>query len=78
MPDAIPIPVPSGVTPMPATELDQASNEFWREDLRNEAAARREAARFWTDAQRSAFLEGKVGMRESVAMRNIPPVNTGT
>lgn len=63
---------------MPAvTELDSASNEFWREDLRNEAAARREGARFWTDAQRSAFLEGKVGMRESVAMRNIPPVNTG-
>ena len=34
-----------------------------------------QAHHFWTDAQRSAFLEGKVGMRESVAMRNIPPIN---
>ena len=63
---------------MATTELDGASNEYWREDLRSHSGMRRDSSLFWSDAQRSAFLEGKVGMRESVAMRNIPPINTGT
>lgn len=64
--------MPDEESTMPVA-LDDASNEFWKEDLRNEAASRREGTRFWTDAQRSAFIEGKVGLRESVAMKNIPP-----
>ena len=71
------IPLP-GDNDVAQTTLDDASNEFWREDLRNEAASRREGARFWTDAMRSAFIEGKVGLRESVAMKNIPPANGQT
>ena len=56
------------------THLDSASNGYWIEDMRNESAARREGARFWTDAQRSQFIEGKIGMRESIALKNVPPI----
>jgi len=55
-------------------ELGENSFLHWKEQLYNQRASAGEGHQFFTEALRSAHLEGKVGMRESVAMRNIPPV----
>lgn len=57
---------------MPA--LDQDSFLHWKENLYNQRASAGEGHQFFIEALRSGHLEGKMGMRESIAARNLPPV----
>jgi hypothetical protein len=63
--------------------LDENSFLHWKEQLYKSAQRMSDGADFVTEQGRLGMLEGKVGMRESVAMRNIPPIaadsqNTGS
>jgi hypothetical protein len=53
--------------------LDSDSYLHWKEHLYKSGQRQSDSADFFSDALRSQHLEGKVGMRESVAIRNLPP-----
>ena len=53
--------------------LDPDSALHWKEHLYKSAQRQSDSSDFFSDALRSQHLEGKVGMRESVAIRNLPP-----
>ena len=65
-------------TTSPATHLSPAGNEYWLNDMYTFNAQRRDSSLFWSDQSRSQHLEGKMGMRESQAMKSyqphVPPV----
>jgi hypothetical protein len=65
--------VPSNPEDDDMASLDENSYLHWKEDLYNHAAQRREGAEFFVEALRSAYMEGKVGYRESLALMNNPP-----
>jgi len=47
---------------------------FWREKLYAESHNGDEDARFFTNALKSGFIEGKMGAREMTFGMNMPPV----
>ena len=55
--------------------LDDNSHAHWKEKLYDVAHARTETNSFASEAQKLGFMEGKVGLRESNAMKNIAPNN---
>ena len=75
--DGMPCP-PDNDSPEPRSNnsmaaLDSDSYLHWKEHLYKSAQRQSDSADFFSDALRSQHLEGKVGMRESVAIRNLPP-----
>ena len=53
--------------------LDSDSALHWKEHLYKSAQRQSDSADFFSNSLSSQHLEGKVGMRESVAVRNLPP-----
>ena len=54
-----------------AVALAEADYEFWKSDLFEQRAKARATDNFFIDALRSAFMEGKVGYREALAVRSV-------
>lgn len=79
--DEIDLDVPdSGELTMAA--LDENSFLHWKEHLYKSTQRMSDGADFVTEQGRMGMLEGKMGVRETVGLRNVPPVaadakNTG-
>lgn len=54
--------------------LDEMSSQHWKEKLWSQDQSRADGHQFLIEAQRAGFLEGKMGLRESIAASNLPPV----
>lgn len=67
------VPPDCGDDDMATVDLPDNSYAHWKERLYHLAEMTRESHHFWTDQSRSQHLEGKMGMRESIAMQNMPP-----
>lgn len=56
-------------------ELDKDSFLHWKEKAYAIADREQAGAGFASESLRLGFMEGKVGFRESIAMKNLPPAN---
>ena len=54
-----------------AVNLTPDDYASWKGDLMNHRAKARDMSEFFLDAMTSAFLEGKVGYREGLAIRTV-------
>ena len=59
-------------------QLDTDSMLHWKEKMYNQSQSQADGHQFLVEAQRAGFLEGKIGLRESIALKNVPPVNKGS
>jgi hypothetical protein len=59
-------------------KLDEDSMLHWKEQLYKTAQAANDGHTFVMEQGRLNFLEGKVGLRESIALKNVPPINAGS
>lgn len=55
-------------------ELDANGYLHWKEKMYSESHSGDQDNRFFVDALKSGFIEGKMGARELVFSRNVPPV----
>ena len=55
-------------------DIQPCTFQYWTGQTLQQNHMVNQGHQFFLEAQRAGFLEGKVGMRESVALKNLPPL----